>query len=67
MNEILNCVTSNPTSIITVVTSVVTVMGVLAAAFPGLGTNPYWNMVRKLIDLLALNIGNAKNMPKEIK
>ena len=67
MNEILDCVFSNPTNVVTIVTSIVTIMGIVAATFPGVGSNPYWNVVRKIIDVLALNIGNAKNTDRNTK
>lgn len=43
---------------------VVTAAAAAAAAFPQGQEGSWWYTVRKAIDFLAINFGNAKNAPK---
>lgn len=47
-----------------VVTVVVTAAAAVAAIFPVPAEGSKWQIVRKVIDFLAINVGNAKNAPK---
>lgn len=47
-----------------IVTIVVTAAAAISAIFPVPVEGSKWQIVRKVIDFLAINIGNAKNVSK---
>jgi len=57
----LTYLTSHPEVVLVLITSISGTMSAIAAVLPGVGENKYWNIARKIIDFIALNIGNAKN------
>lgn len=47
-----------------VVTIVISAAAAVSAIFPVPAESSKWQIVRKVIDFLAINVGNAKNTPK---
>ena len=52
----------DPVTIGGYITSAIGVAAVIAAALPASGP-PWWLAIRAVIDILAANVGNAKNSP----
>ena len=64
MNEAFTFVRENWEAIVNIATSVVAAAALIAALTPGEADNRIVSTVRKIVDLLALNVGNAKNEKK---
>lgn len=61
MSTLFAFLVANQTSLIGIITSIAGLMSMIASMAPGLGSNPTWNFIRQVVDLLAFNFGNAKN------
>jgi len=59
--EIVTYVTGNWESILGAVSAVVAAASAIAALTPSESDNVIVGKIRKVVDLLALNVGNAKN------
>ena len=64
MNEAFTFIRENWEAIVNIATSVVAAAAPIAALTPGEADNRIVSTVRKIVDLLALNVGNAKNEKK---
>ena len=64
MNEAFTFIRENWEAIVNIATSVVAAASLIAALTPGEADNRIVSTVRKIVDLLALNVGNAKNEKK---
>jgi len=64
MNEAFTFIRENWEAIVNIATSVVAAAALIAALTPGEADNRIVSTVRKIVDLLALNVGNAKNEKK---
>ena len=64
MNEAFTFIRENWEALVNIATSVDAAAALIAALTPGEADNRIVSTVRKSVDLLALNVGNAKNEKK---
>ena len=63
--EFIQKIVANWDSVVLVVTSVVTIASVVSALTETKTDDKWVNRIKKVVDLLAVNVKNAKKAPKE--
>ena len=65
MTDLQNYVTANWEQLLAIIGGVVLTASAIAAITPNKTDNKVMAAIRKLVDLLALNVRNAKNQPSK--